>query len=183
MPRNLIKRFLPDPEAVRDHKHLQFLGTLLHDPNIMHLNRRSVSGAFAVGLFFAFVPVPFQMILAAIGAIVARVNLPISVVLVWVTNPLTMPPMFYFAYKVGTWILNTPVREIHFQLSGEWLMQELGAVWEPFLLGCFVCAAASAVLGFAFVRGFWRLHVSRSWRHRKLRRKMANTLSSSDKPE
>jgi len=56
----------------------------------------------AVGLFCAFVPLPIQMLLAAAAAIIFRVNLPISVGLVWITNPVTIPPMFYFCYKVGT---------------------------------------------------------------------------------
>ena len=160
---------MPDHKKIRDHKHLKFLGTLLHDPNILHLNRRSVAGAFSVGLFMAFVPVPFQMVLAAIGAIVARVNLPISVALVWITNPLTMPPIFYGAYKVGTWILDRPIQKIHFELSAEWLMNELSTIWEPFLLGCLVCGVSFAVLGNVFIRLFWRFHVGRNWRKRRLR--------------
>jgi len=155
---------------IRNHKHLQFLGTLLHDPNIFHLNRRSVSGAFSVGLFMAFVPVPFQMVLAAIGAIALRVNLPISVALVWITNPLTMPPIFYGAYKVGTWILQTPARDIQFVLSMEWLMHELAEIWQPFLLGCFVSGVFFAVLGNVSIRLFWRLHVNRNWKKRQMAR-------------
>lgn len=170
MPRKLIKRFMPDHRKIREHKYLKFLGTLLHDPNILHLNRRSVAGAFSVGLFMAFMPVPFQMVLAAIGAIVVRVNLPISATLVWITNPLTMPPIFYFAYKVGSWLLSIPTRNIEFQLSIEWLMQELGAIWEPFLLGCLVCGLSFALLGNVFVRLFWRLHVVWNWRERRQRR-------------
>jgi uncharacterized protein (DUF2062 family) len=175
MPKRFIKRYMPDHETIRGHKHLQFLGTLLHDPNILHLNRRSVSGAFAVGLFMAFVPVPFQMVLGAIGAIVFRVNLPISVGLVWITNPLTIPPIYYFAYKVGTWVLHTPTREIHFQLSTEWVMQELGAIWEPLLLGCLICGSVSAVLGYVLVRGLWRLQVSLHWRKRKRKAQQRQT--------
>jgi len=170
MPRRFIKRYMPDHDTIRNHKHLQFLGTLLHDPNILHLNRRSVSGAFSVGLFMAFVPVPFQMVLAAIGAIVARVNLPISVGLVWITNPLTMPPMFYFAYKVGAWLLGTPAHEINFELSFEWLARELALIWQPFLLGCLVLGIVSAVLGNLLVRGLWRVQVGREWRKRRARR-------------
>ena len=170
MPRNLIKRYMPDHKKIRDHKHLKFLGTLLHDPNILHLNRRSVAGAFSVGLFMAFVPVPFQMVLAAIGAIVARVNLPISVALVWITNPLTMPPIFYAAYKVGTWILNKPIQDIEFQLSVEWLMTGLSTIWQPFLLGCFVCGLSFALLGNVFIRLFWRIRVNLNWQKRRQHR-------------
>jgi len=167
MPKRIIKRFMPDQQTIRNHKHLQFLGTLLHDPNIFHLNRRSVSGAFSVGLFMAFVPVPLQMVLAAIGAIMLRVNLPISVALVWITNPLTIPPIYYFAYKVGTWILQTPARDIQFELSTHWLMGELGVIWQPLLLGCFVSGVSFALLGNLSIRLFWRLYVGRNWLRRR----------------
>lgn len=171
MPKKLIKRFLPDHHVIREHRHLRFFGTLLHDPNLWHLNRRSASGAFAVGLFMAFVPIPFQMLFAAAGAVMLRVNLPLSVVLVWITNPLTMAPIFYFNYRLGTWILGTPPHSggFHFTLSYEWLVNELGRFWEPFLLGCFVTGAVSALLGYLTVRGLWRLHLVKHYRARKRR--------------
>lgn len=166
MPRRLIKRYLPDPKKVRDHRHLRFLGPLLQDPNILHLNRRSVSGAFAVGLFFAFWPVPFQMVLAAIGAIVTRVNLPISVALVWITNPLTMPPIFYCAYLVGTWIMGTPASGVPFEFTAEGIAHVMAHNWQPFLLGCLVCGTLSAVTGYVTIRLLWRVLVQRNWNRR-----------------
>jgi uncharacterized protein (DUF2062 family) len=172
MPKKLIKRFMPDQQMIRDHKHLRFFGTLLHDPNLFHLNRRSASGAFAVGLFMAFVPLPTQMIMAAAAAILFRVNLPISVVLVWLTNPVTIPPMFYFAYLVGTWIMGEPVHmeQNAFQLSYEWLRNELAAIWQPFLLGCFITGSVSALIGYSTIRGLWRLHLVHQYQERKARR-------------
>ena len=62
MPKKFLRKFLPDPHTIRDHKSLQLFGKLLHDPNLWHLNRRSVSLAFANGMFFMWVPLPFQMI-------------------------------------------------------------------------------------------------------------------------
>lgn len=172
MPKKLIKRFTPDHSTIRDHKHLRFFGSLLHDPNLWHMNRRSASGAFAVGLFTAFVPVPFQMLLAAAGAILFRVNLPLSIALVWITNPLTIPPMFYFTYRLGVWLLGAPAGtdEFHFELSYDWLVTGLGAIWEPFLLGCFVTGSVSGLLGYMTIRGLWRLHLVRHYNERKARR-------------
>lgn len=103
MPRKFLKKFMPNPHEIKNNKFLSLFGKVLHEPNLWHMNRRSMAGAFFVGLFFAWWPVPFQMVLAAGGAILLRVNLPMSIALVWITNPLTMPPMFYFAYVVGTW--------------------------------------------------------------------------------
>ena len=172
MPKKLIKRLMPDHHTIREHKHLRFLGTLLHDPNLWHLNRRSASGAFAVGLFMAWVPVPFQMLLSAIAAIPFRVNLPLSVALVWISNPITLPPMFYFAYLVGTWILGAPAggTEIEFQLSYEWLENELLQIWQPFLLGCLVMGVSSSLTGYFAIRGLWRLHLVKHYKERKQKR-------------
>ncbi len=170
MPKNFFKRYVPDHRRVREHKHLQVFGDLLHDPNLWHLNRRSVSGAVFIGLFMAFVPVPFQMVLGAAAAILWRKNLPISVGLVWITNPITMPPVFYFAYKLGSWILHRPLHPLHFELSFRWLVTELGAIWEPFLLGCFVLGTLSGLLGAAVVRTLWRLQVMNHFRRKKQQR-------------
>jgi uncharacterized protein (DUF2062 family) len=170
MPKKFIKRYMPDHKVIREHKHLRIFGTLLHDPNLFHLNRRSVAGAFAVGLFFAWVPVPFQMVLAAALAIPLRVNLPISVALVWTSNPITMPPLFYFAYVLGTWILGVRETNFHFELTFEWLGSGLLAIWQPFLLGCFVMGVTSSLLGYVLIRLLWRLSIVRKLKKKNLLR-------------
>ncbi|WP_207061089.1 DUF2062 domain-containing protein [Motiliproteus sp. SC1-56] len=167
MPRRIIKRYLPDEAKIKEHPHLSKLGSLLHDPNLWHLNRSSVSLAFLVGVFCAFLPIPMQMLVAALLAIWVRSNLPVSVGLVWITNPLTMPPIFYFTYKVGALLLDRPVREIHIELSLAWLTQEVSQVWWPLLLGSVVCGVIFAVLSYLAVRYLWVWHVGRSWRRRQ----------------
>lgn len=169
MPKKFIRKYLPDPHTIREHKSLQIFGTLLHDANLWHLNRKSVSSAFAVGLFFMWMPVPFQMALAAGVAIIVRSNLPISVALVWLSNPVTMPPLFYFAYKLGALMLGSPVSEFSFELSMEWLSSEMSAIWKPFLLGCFTLAVFSSAAGFAGMRLLWRLHIINYLKQKRLR--------------
>jgi uncharacterized protein (DUF2062 family) len=166
MPRHLFKRYTPDHHQIRNHKHLKVFGTLLHDPNLWHLNRRSVSGAFAIGLFWAVIPMPLQMLAAAATAILLRVNLPISVALVWLTNPLTMPPVFYCCYLVGTWILGEPAHVEKFHLSMEWLRDSIGQIWQPLYLGSVLVGLVLAALGFFGIRAFWRWHVIHRYRKR-----------------
>lgn len=174
MPKKLIKRLMPDHQKIRNHPHLtRIFGTLLHDPGLWHLNRRSASGAFAVGLFCAFIPLPAQMILAAAMALLFRVNLPLSVALVWLTNPVTIPPMFYGTYKVGAWLLNTPEHHFEFQLELEWLLNETGAIWEPLLLGSLLVGSLAAALGYFGIRGLWRLHIVQYIKARRERRERA----------
>jgi len=174
MPKKLIRKYLPDHHKIREHNALKMFGTLLHEPNLWHLNRKSVSVAFAVGLFFCWVPVPFQMVLAAAVAIIVHSNLPISVGLVWISNPVTMPPMFYFAYKLGAWVLGTPELDFTFELSLEWLKTEMLAIWKPFLTGCFTLGVISSALGFTAIRLAWRMHIVSYIQKKRKQRKHRN---------
>lgn len=117
----------------------------------------------------SFVPLPSQMIMAAGLAIMFGVNLPLSVALVWISNPITMPVMFYLAYKLGAWMLNTPPYPFHFELSWHYLIEQMSQIGPPFLLGCLTCATLFALAGYFGVRGLWRYSVVRSWQKRKLR--------------
>jgi len=156
MPKHYLKKYMPDPHTIREHKSLKMFGTLLHDPNLWHLNRRSVAKAFAVGLFFMMMPVPFQMALAAGVAIIVRSNLPLSVVLVWISNPVTMPPIFYFAYRVGAWVLQTPEVPFEFEPTVEWLTSGMLAIWQPFIFGCFFLGVIFSATGYISMRLLWR---------------------------
>jgi uncharacterized protein len=167
MPKKLIKKYLPDPETFKSHKNLQFLGDRLHDPNLWHLNRRSVSLAFAVGLFVAWIPTPGQMAIAAIAAFYLRANLPISVALVWITNPITMPPMFYFAYRVGLGMMGRPAPAKEQDFSVDNVLSGLGDIWEPFLLGCLIIGIIFSAAGYFGIKSFWRYHVTKRWGERK----------------
>jgi len=170
MAKKLLKRFIPDHKVIKEHKLLRNFGTFLHNPNLWHLNRRSVPKAFAIGLFMAFVPVPFQMWLSAGAAIIFEANLPISVALVWLTNPLTMPPMFYFAYLVGNKILAAPPHPFTFELTWDWLVNQMADIWAPFLLGCFVLGTISAIAGYFLIKLFWIFRVKKDWQIRREKR-------------
>ena len=145
---------------------MSIFGTLLHDPNLWHLNRRSASGAFAVGLFFAFWPVPFQMWLAAAMAIPFRVNLPLSVATVWISNPFTMPPIFYSAYIVGTKVMGTSRGEFNFELSWDWILQSIETIGPAFLLGCLIYSIFFSAVGYFSLNYLWRLSVRKAWKQR-----------------
>ena len=167
MARRFIQRFMPDHQKVRESKAIRIFGSLVHDANLWHLNRRSASGAFAVGLFCAFIPVPFQMLLAAASAIPFRVNLPLSVGLVWVSNPITMPPMFYLCYLVGNAILAEPPQPFAFELSWEWLGHSISTIGPAFILGCLILGTLSSLIGYVAIRLLWRRSVVKAWRNRQ----------------
>ena len=166
MTKKFMKRYLPTPEKVRAIKSLQFLGDVVHEPNLWHINRHSVARAFLIGIFFTFIPMPFQMVAAVLFAIWFNANLPLSVILVWISNPITMPPIFYFNYKIGALVLDRPVLDFHFQLSWSWLSGRLMDIGIPLYLGSLLVATIGACVAYLVVQYLWRRKVRKDWRER-----------------
>ena len=172
--RALLKHYLPEPHKIQEYKHLRFLGTRLYDPNLWHLTRHSSAGGVAVGLFCAFIPLPVHMFIAAAVSIMFRVNLPLAVIFTWLNNPVTIGPLFIFAYKIGTWLLNEPVKRVAFELSFQWASETLIRIWEPLLLGCFILGSLSAITGYFTAKLLWRISLIRMQKDRHLRRSKNN---------
>jgi uncharacterized protein len=175
MPRRLLQRYLPHPETLRRRRSLRLVHGLIANPTLWMLSRRSVANACSVGLFSAMLPIPFQMLVAAAGAWLVRGNLPLSVGLVWITNPLTLPPIFYGNYLLGSWLMDTPAREVPERLSTRWVAERLVEGLPAIALGSLVTAVALAVVANLVVRLVWRWQVSRSWKRRAQRRRRPQT--------
>jgi uncharacterized protein (DUF2062 family) len=168
MPKKFFKKYVPAADELKNKKHFQCLGSLLHMPSLWHFNRQSVSGGFAVGLFMAWVPLPGQMILAALAAIFFRVNLPISVALIWITNPVTIIPLFSFAYKLGSWVLGEKPQIENVKMSMEWLMNSIGQIGLPITIGSLILGIVSALIGYFSIQLLWRIHIIRRWKERSM---------------
>jgi uncharacterized protein (DUF2062 family) len=170
MPKETLKRYIPSPAKLRKIKVLRLLGEWIYEPNLWHINRHSTSLAFFVGLFVAFMPVPSQMVLASLMSIWLRCNLPLAVGLCWVTNPVTMGPIFWFSYKLGALILGEPAQPVQFAVSLDWLTNGLLLIWQPLLLGCLVNGFFFGSLGYFTIQGIWRWSVLQRWEARAQRR-------------
>ena len=112
-------------------------------------------------------PFPFQMVIAAAVSIAVGCNVPVAVVMCWITNPITMAPIYFAAYRLGAWLLGLPPHVVRFELSLDWIMGAFSDVWAPLILGCFVIGAAGAVLGYYGTHLIWRAAVVREWRSRR----------------
>lgn len=171
MPRRLLQRYMPHPETLRRNRSLRFMHHLIGDAALWVLTRRSVGNAFMVGLFCALLPIPFQMVVAACGARVLRCNLPLSVGLVWLTNPLTMPIIFYINYRLGAWLLDTPPRHMPDHLSTQWIADQMIDILPALLAGSLVAAVTVGTSANLLIRLIWRWQVSRSWKRRARHRR------------
>ena len=170
MPRKFLKRYSPSAKSIRENRALSMLGEDLHKPSLWILNRNSVARAFAIGLFCTWIPFPLQTVLAALLAIYYRAHLPMSVALVFITNPITIPPMFYFAYKLGSVMLGMELQAVEMDLSWHWFTSILGQIWQPLLFGCLILAIVSSAVGYFTINTLWRKGIRDRWKERSQRR-------------
>ncbi|KZX82332.1 ATP-binding protein [Oleiphilus sp. HI0009] len=173
MPKDLLKKYLPNPDTIKDNKSLRFLGDVIHEPNLWHMNRHSVTKAIAIGFFWGCMPMPFQMVAAAFVAVWLNANLPLSVATVWFSNPITMPPIFYFEYLVGAWVLQMPPLGFEYELTWEWLSERLYTVGVPLYLGAVICGIIGGFASYFIVGWLWKRNVKKRWTERKARREQA----------
>lgn len=191
MPRQFFRRYLPSHEQVRANRWLARFGPWLQHPNLWHLNRHSVSGGVAIGLFSGLVPGPLQMITAALLAVPLRVNLPIALATTLYTNPFTIGPLYILAYQIGKLIIGgdggvSAAPDFDWLHLGAWLGQFIDwllTMGRPLLLGLVALAIGLAVIGYGAVQLAWRLHVTLAWRRRaRVRRARARAQESTRAP-
>jgi len=169
MHRKLLRNILPRPHHLADRWYLRPLRALTSDPALWALHRKAVARAFAMGLFVAALPIPGQVLVAALIAAFWRVNLPVAVATVFVTNPVTIVPIFLFAYRLGAGILGITPAPFSIELSFSWLTTSLAHYWEPLLLGCLLLGALAASIGYLAANLAWRGAVAVSLRRRRIR--------------
>lgn len=179
MPRRWLKSVLPDVEKYRDHSIARFLGPRFFHPALWHLNRRSVAGGVALGLFCGLIPGPVQMFGGALGAIWFKRNLPVALVTTLYTNPLTIIPLYLVAYQLGALVLGpsadaitppsysglTPVQWA--EALGEWA----ASLGKPLLIGVPLLAILLASVGYAAVHVGWGLYLRWAWSRRRATRR------------
>lgn len=186
--RKILKRRLPDPESIRKNRWLRPLSRTLFHPRLWHLNRHSAAGAVAVGLFCGLIPGPFQMLGAALGCMLFRVNLPLALVATLYTNPLTIVPLYLVAFSIGRLFVGngevfTPppaLGETGFMPWLDALMHWMAGLGAPLALGLLLLASGLSLLGYFVVRGLWRWHLVRAWRARAQRRAEKNRRCNSN---
>lgn len=180
MPRKFFRKYLPSAESVRANRWVAMFGRLLQHPNLWHLNRDSVAGAVAIGLFAGLVPGPLQMLTALILAIPLRRNLPVALLVTLYTNPFTIVPLYLLAYAYGSLLIGHGPSQpeiAHFEM--DWghigdsmarLMEWTLALGKPLAVGLVALGLTLALVGYVAVRLAWRIYVVHAWRVRQRRR-------------
>ena len=149
---------MPSEAYLKAHPHLKSVRDHLHYEELWHFTKKSVPRAAFIGLFVGCMPMPFQMLVAALIAIPARANMIICVVGCWISNPVTIPPLLYAAYKFGKWVLGTPSHPLPDKITFAYIMSQLPTLWQPVLVGCISFGLIFGTLGYIIARVSWRLY-------------------------
>jgi uncharacterized protein (DUF2062 family) len=170
---NWLRRHIPTRETVHEHRLLRPFAKQLSQPNLWHFNHRSIPRGVAIGLGIGVIIPVMHTAVAALLAIPARANVVMAAAFTLAINPLTIPPMYYAAYRIGAWELHQDSKLINAQaaerVSSElgrllfWIHQASGSI----ALGVLTIAFASAVIGYLGASLVWRFWAHSRWRQRR----------------
>ena len=149
--KNTLKRFSPKQEDIN----LGWLNKHLHNPDLWKWNKRTISKAFAVGLFCAFLPLPLHTLLAAALAVAFSSNILLSIGLVWLNNPLTMVPIYYYIYKLGSYIIGTEI-DPNFQFTIDYFMGSLTSTITAIWVGGLIISTITAIIGYTAILAIYK---------------------------
>ena len=181
VPQKRLKDLLPTPEKILESRSLKLFAPHLADPRLWHFNRHSLNKAVYIGVLSAFFPLPGQMLLALIGSLIFRANVPMALGLTWITNPVTSLPIFYAGYYIGAKILDTPMISLRFigRMIADFSLWALSDGANPFItykgavslaafcIGLTILAVVTSLIcGLAF-KAIWRYKTVTSWQKRQ----------------
>jgi len=141
--KSILKKYSPKRENIN----LGWLNKHLTDPELWKWNKKTIAKAFAIGLFCAFLPIPGHTILVAILSMMLSANILLSILVVWVNNPITMLPIYYFTYKIGASIIGIEI-DPEFEFSFGYLMDNLGSAALAMWIGGLITSIVAAILGY-----------------------------------
>ena len=174
---NWLRKHIPTRDSIHRYRLLKPFARHLSKPELWRMHRRSVPRAVALGLGIGIVIPIMHTVIAAILAIPLRANVALAAAFTLIVNPLTIPPMYYAAYRIGSWELHHDVALVNpataERVSGElsrflfWIHEASG----PIALGILTIAAVAAAFGYVASAVLWRTWLQSRWRERRHARK------------
>ncbi len=120
-------------------------------------NRRMISRAVLIGLFIAFIPMPMQMAAVLLFVPFIKFNVPIGLAMCWLSNPITMPPMYYMEYLTGSFLLGIKPEPVKMTL--EWFSNNIDNIFIPLYFGTAMYSIFGSLIGYFLVNYLWKLSV------------------------
>jgi uncharacterized protein (DUF2062 family) len=168
-----LKRFTPDRHALERHWCLKHFTATLLERGCWRFHRYSVTRAFALALFIAFIPptplLPVHLLTCTVLGLYFRLNLPIMFTTVFASNPLTWVPQIAGSLWVGAKLMRLDLMPLLHAVKQQSFWADIAGLWAPLLLGALVLGAIAALAGFILAQAAWRARVILHLRRRRAR--------------
>ncbi|CAA6813150.1 MAG: Unknown protein [uncultured Sulfurovum sp.] len=120
----------------------------------LSINRKSISRGVLVGLFWAFIPMPMQMLAVLAITPFMKFNVPIAISMVWLSNPITMPFMYYIEYITGNFLLgNEGLNNIELTLN--WFSDNWDKIITPLYVGTIPYSFGISTIVYFIINKLW----------------------------
>ncbi len=119
-----------------------------------NINRKMITRGIWIGLFWGFIPMPMQMLAVIAVTPFVRFNVAIAIAMVWLSNPFTMPPMYYMEYLTGNFLLGKEgLPDI--ALTIEWFTNNMSNIFVPLYVGAAFYSIVVSTLVYFIVDWLW----------------------------
>ncbi len=135
-----------------------------------NINRKMVTRGVAIGLFWAFIPMPLQMLAVVATTPFIRFNVPLSIIMVWLSNPFTMPFMYYVEYLVGNFLLGANGIN-NMELTLQWFSEHIGDIFVPLYVGTAFFSIVVSTLVYFLLNWLWVRSVKEEKYEKKKKKK------------
>lgn len=120
----------------------------------LSVNRKSISLGVLIGLFWGFIPMPMQMLAVVAMTPFFKFNVPIAISMVWLSNPITMPFMYYMEYQTGNFILGREGLE-GIEMTLDWFSNNWDNILLPLYIGTVPYSMGVSLLIYAIINRLW----------------------------
>ena len=98
-------RYLKHPRRLKGNALLRWFSRHFLDKRVWKPTQHTLAGGVAVGCFVTVQLIPVQMPLAVLLCAAFRLNIPVALLLCWISNPATVVPIGIFEHQLGEWVL------------------------------------------------------------------------------
>ncbi len=161
-----LRRKLPKKHEIQNTPSLSMLKGFWSRSELWAMNRNSLPMGISIGIFCAFLPMPFEMVVAAFLAVAFGGNVIFAISFVWISNPFTWVPLYTPCYWIGTKILRIEPISLT-SMSSLRINSELGYHYAALWIGCVFVGLIIGFLSFITLKIIWRRQVQHEWSLRK----------------
>ncbi len=166
------RRLIPNRETLLASRWLRWLAPWLGHPELWHWSRRGVALGVALGVFFGLLIPLAQIPVTAAVAIALRANLPAAAASTLITNPVTFAPLYYGAYRLGSWVTGDTASSPATpgavpSETGTTTWQRMAELGKPLIVGLSILAVTAGLATYFLIDLAWR------WRSAQRRKRSA----------